>query len=180
MSMTATAKPLGIIARCAECSTKTQLFVCPHCDNVICQVCVNKHRSELNATLKEHWSTCKTKYLNFCHLSSKRCSIDMCQIWNWGWSQHRQLWQRSDCRRTRNRSNANDDRATLLRFCSFDRKWEEYTADQHRRLHQICFIQVRAKLNDQSFSFTIRSSVKSSDLQQVFDSINQRLEDMIQ
>ncbi|CAF1164116.1 unnamed protein product [Adineta steineri] len=68
--MTANPKPLLIVAKCALCSTKTELFVCPHCDEVICQICVNKHRSELNETLKEHWLKCKTKFQNLCHLTN--------------------------------------------------------------------------------------------------------------
>lgn len=62
LSMTTLAKPLSIVAKCALCSTKTELFVCPHCDEVICQLCVNKHQSELNETLKEHWLQCKSKF----------------------------------------------------------------------------------------------------------------------
>ncbi len=69
--MTANPKPLSIVAKCALCSTKTELFVCPHCDEVICQKCVNKHRLELNDTLKEHWFKCKTKFHNLCQTSSK-------------------------------------------------------------------------------------------------------------
>jgi len=69
--MTANPKPLSIVAKCALCSKKTELFVCPHCDEVICQLCVNKHRLELNETLKEYWLKCKTKYNNLCQLSSK-------------------------------------------------------------------------------------------------------------
>ena len=69
--MTANAKPLSIIAKCALCSTKTELFVCPHCDEVICQICVNKHRSELGETLKEHWLQCRNKFLHLRQLSSK-------------------------------------------------------------------------------------------------------------
>jgi hypothetical protein len=72
--MTANPKPLSIVAKCALCSTKTELFVCPHCDEVICQICVNKHRSELNETLKEHWLKCKTKFQNLCQLSSIKYS----------------------------------------------------------------------------------------------------------
>jgi hypothetical protein len=81
--MTANPKPLSIVAKCALCSTKTELFVCPHCDEVICQICVNKHRSELNETLKEHWFKCKTKFHNLCQLSSKKnlnffCKLSFC------------------------------------------------------------------------------------------------------
>lgn len=68
--MTANPKPLSIVAKCALCSTKTELFVCPHCDEVICQICVNKHQSELNETLKEHWLKCKIKFQNLTQLSS--------------------------------------------------------------------------------------------------------------
>ncbi len=75
LSMTANPKPLSIVAKCALCSTKTELFVCPHCDEVICQICVNKHRSELNETLKEHWLKCKTKFQNLCQLSSIKIFI---------------------------------------------------------------------------------------------------------
>lgn len=71
LSMTATPKPLSIVAKCALCSTKTELFVCPHCDEVICQICVNKHRSVLNETLKEHWIKCQVKFQNLSQLSSK-------------------------------------------------------------------------------------------------------------
>lgn len=74
LRMTANPKPLSIVAKCALCSTKTELFVCPHCDEVICQICVNKHRSELNETLKEHWLKCQTKFQNLCKLSSKNSS----------------------------------------------------------------------------------------------------------
>lgn len=70
--MTTNPKGLAIIAKCALCSTKTELFICPHCDEVICQVCVNKHRSHLNSTLNEHWLKCKTKFHNLCELSSIR------------------------------------------------------------------------------------------------------------
>jgi hypothetical protein len=70
--MTANPKALSIVAKCALCSTKTELFVCPHCDEVICQICVNKHRSQLNETLKEHWLKCKTKFQHLCQLSSKK------------------------------------------------------------------------------------------------------------
>ncbi len=74
--MTATnPKALSIVAKCALCSTKTELFVCPHCDEVICQICVNKHRSLLNETLKEHWLKCKTKFQHLCQLSSKKTKL---------------------------------------------------------------------------------------------------------
>ena len=75
--MTANPKPLSIVAKCALCSTKTELFVCPHCDEVICQKCVNKHRLELNDTLKEHWFKCKTKFQNLCQTSSKE-NLKLC------------------------------------------------------------------------------------------------------
>jgi hypothetical protein len=32
---------------------------------------VNKHRSLLNETLKEHWLKCKVKFQHLCQLSSK-------------------------------------------------------------------------------------------------------------
>ena len=68
--MTVNPKALSIVAKCALCSTKTELFICPHCDEVICQTCVNKHRALLNDTLKEHWFKCQTKYENLRQLES--------------------------------------------------------------------------------------------------------------
>jgi membrane-anchored protein YejM (alkaline phosphatase superfamily) len=70
--MTTNPKPLSIIAKCALCSIKTELFVCSHCDEVICQECVDKHQLKLNETLQEHWNLCRTKYDNLCRLSGFR------------------------------------------------------------------------------------------------------------
>jgi hypothetical protein len=70
--MTTNHKPLSIIAKCALCSIKTELFVCSHCDEVICQTCVDKHQVNLNETLKEHWNLCKTKFFNLSQLSGIR------------------------------------------------------------------------------------------------------------
>jgi len=67
--MTTNHKPLSIIAKCASCSLKTNLFVCSHCDEVICQKCVDKHQLKLNEILKDHWDLCKTKFLNLSRLS---------------------------------------------------------------------------------------------------------------
>lgn len=69
LSMTTNSKPLSIIAKCAICTIKTELFVCSHCDEVICQKCVDKHQVKLNETLKEQWNICKTKYQNLSRLS---------------------------------------------------------------------------------------------------------------
>ena len=75
-NMTVNPKRLSIVAKCALCSTKTELFVCTHCDEVICQVCVNKHRAALNDTLNDHWFQCQAKFHRLSQLSSKnhRCS----------------------------------------------------------------------------------------------------------
>ncbi len=70
--MTTNYKSLSIIAKCALCSIKTELFVCSHCDEVICQKCVDQHQLKLNETLKEHWHLCQTKYLDLCRLSGFR------------------------------------------------------------------------------------------------------------
>ncbi|CAF0795297.1 unnamed protein product [Rotaria sordida] len=67
--MTTNHKPLSIIAKCALCSIKTELFVCSHCDKVICQICVDTHQLKLNEILKEQWNLCKTKYFNLYRLS---------------------------------------------------------------------------------------------------------------
>ncbi|CAF5174937.1 unnamed protein product, partial [Rotaria magnacalcarata] len=47
LSMTANHRPLSIIARCALCSIKAELFVCSHCDKVICQICLDKHQLQV-------------------------------------------------------------------------------------------------------------------------------------
>ena len=60
--MTTNPQALSIVAKCALCSTKTELFVCTHCDEVICQICVNKHRTQLTESLKEHWMKCQNKF----------------------------------------------------------------------------------------------------------------------
>ena len=70
--MTANHKPLAIIAKCALCSIKTELFVCSHCDEVICQTCVDKHQSKQHETLKEQWNTCRNKYNHLCQSSGRR------------------------------------------------------------------------------------------------------------
>jgi len=67
--MTTNLKPLSIIAKCGLCSIKTELFVCSHCDEVICQVCVDKHQLKLNETLKENWNLCKRKFYDLYQLS---------------------------------------------------------------------------------------------------------------
>lgn len=67
--MSAIHRPLSIVAKCALCSIKTDLFICSHCDKVICQICIDKHQPNLKETLKEQWSLCKTKYLNLYELS---------------------------------------------------------------------------------------------------------------
>jgi len=78
--MTTNHRPLSIIAKCGLCSIKTELFVCSHCDEVICQTCVDKHQVKQNETLKEHWNLCKTKYIHLSRLSGLRTKQISCWI----------------------------------------------------------------------------------------------------
>lgn len=83
--MTSNSKPLAIVAKCALCSIKTELFVCSHCDEVICQTCVDKHQPKPSETLKEQWNTSRTKYLQLCPLSGRKRAffrhLDHC-VWS--------------------------------------------------------------------------------------------------
>ena len=74
---TTNGQALSIVAKCALCSTKTELFVCSHCDEVICQVCVNKHRTQMSETLKEHWLKCQMKYHHLCRFLSKTICLSL-------------------------------------------------------------------------------------------------------
>lgn len=62
--MIANIKPLSIIAKCALCSIKTELFVCSHCDEVICQKCLDSHQIKYQEVLKEQWISCEKKLQN--------------------------------------------------------------------------------------------------------------------
>lgn len=76
--MTTNHIPLTVIAKCAACSIKTNLFICSHCDEVICQTCVDKHQVKLHETLKEQWNLCKTKFENLSQLAgSDECFPDV-------------------------------------------------------------------------------------------------------
>ncbi|CAF0919473.1 unnamed protein product [Rotaria sordida] len=142
--MTANPKALSIVAKCALCSIKTELFICPHCDEVICQTCVNKHQSQLNETLKEHWLKCKTKFHNLCQLSNT-CDKDFVLVEN-EMSRIRQIIEQQYLDVV---ESIESEKNTLL-----------------------------IKLEDYIKSIT--SNVKHKDLQQLFNSINQRLEDVFQ
>ncbi|CAF1945604.1 unnamed protein product [Rotaria magnacalcarata] len=142
--MTTNPQALCIIAKCALCSTKTELFICPHCDEVICQVCVNKHQSQLNDTLKEHWLKCKTKYHNLCLLSNTY-DKDFIVIEN----EMYRIRQIIEQQYTDIIQSIDSEKNSLL-----------------------------IKLEDYIKSIT--SNVKHTDLEQVFNSINQRLEDVFQ
>ncbi|CAF2793634.1 unnamed protein product [Rotaria sp. Silwood2] len=142
--MTTNPKALSIVAKCALCSTKTELFICPHCDEVICQACVNKHQSELNETLKEHWLKCKTKFHNLCQLSNTY-DKDFVLIENEMYRIRQIIEQQySDVVQS-----IESEKNTLL-----------------------------IKLEDYIKSIT--SNVKHQDLQQLFNSINRRLENVFQ
>jgi hypothetical protein len=82
LSMTTNHKPLSIVAKCGLCSIKTELFVCSHCDEVICQKCVDKHQVKQSETLKEQWNLSKTKYLHLCRLSGLRTNKFLCFFHN--------------------------------------------------------------------------------------------------
>jgi len=62
--MTTNIKPLSIVAKCALCSIKTELFVCSHCDEVICQKCLDSHQVKYQEILKEQWINCEKKFQN--------------------------------------------------------------------------------------------------------------------
>ena len=67
--MTTNYKPSAIVAKCGLCSIKTELFVCSHCDEVICQKCLDQHQVKQSEVLKENWNLSKTKYHHLCRLS---------------------------------------------------------------------------------------------------------------
>ncbi|CAF0782506.1 unnamed protein product [Adineta ricciae] len=142
--MTATPKPLSIVAKCALCSTKTELFVCPHCDEVICQVCVNKHRSILNETLKEHWLKCKTKFQNLSQLSNNY-DRDFGSVEN------------------------EIDRIRQM----LERRYLEFVQSIDNKKNTL-LIQIEDHIRSTS------SYVKHADLQQVFKSVHQRLNEFFQ
>ncbi|CAF3353765.1 unnamed protein product [Rotaria sp. Silwood1] len=137
--MTTNHKPLSIIAKCALCSIKTELFVCSHCDKVICQICIDKHQLKLNETLKEQWNLCKTKYFNLFRLSDNNAK-DMENVEN------------------------EIDRIRLLinqRYMDLVNLLEQEKNNLLNKIEE--YIQLNL------------SNVSHTDLQQIFDSINQRL-----
>jgi len=143
LRMTVNVKPLSIVAKCALCSTKTKLFVCPHCDEVICQICVNKHQLELNETLKD-WLKCKTRFQNICQLSNTY-DKDFVIVEN----EIDQIRQRIEQKYLDIVQLIDNEKNGLLI------KIEDYIG-------------------------SIRSNVKHTDLQQLFNSVNQRIEDLFQ
>ncbi|CAF0925933.1 unnamed protein product [Rotaria sordida] len=137
--MTTNHKPLSIIAKCALCSIKTELFVCSHCDKVICQICVDKHQLKLNEILKEQWNLCKTKYFNLYRLSDIYAK-DMVNI---------------------------ENEIDRIRLLINQRSMDLVNLIEHEKNNLLNKIEEYIQLNS--------SNVKHRDLQQLFDSINQRL-----
>ncbi|CAF3916501.1 unnamed protein product [Rotaria sp. Silwood2] len=137
--MTTNHKPLSIIAKCASCSMKTELFVCSHCDKVICQICVEKHQLKLNETLKEQWDLCKTKYFNLFRLSD------------------------NNAKHMENIENEVD----RIRLLINQRSMDLVNLIEHEKNNLLNKIEEYMQLN--------LFNVKHTDLKQLFDSINQRL-----
>ncbi|CAF1354676.1 unnamed protein product [Adineta steineri] len=142
--MTTNHKPSSIIAKCSSCSIKTNLFVCSHCDEVICQKCFDKHQVNLNETLKEHWNLCKRKYINLCQ-QSDNYDKDMINVEN----EIDQVRLRINKRRMDLVHLIENEKNNLLN------KIEEY------------------------IQFNL-SNTQHTDLQQLYDSINQRLNTVFQ
>lgn len=177
--MTANAKPLSIIAKCALCSTKTELFVCPHCDEVICQICVNKHRSELGETLKEHWLQCRKKFLHLRQLSSKH-HVRASLRWPIGCLRHLDTYDKDltvvEAEIDRVRTMIEQRYSGFVRLIASEKNnllihIEEY-------IKSISSKYVVGTFFNQTWHDRLSPSVSYGDLQQLFDSINRRLEDV--
>ncbi|CAF1574675.1 unnamed protein product [Rotaria magnacalcarata] len=137
--MTANHRPLSIIARCALCSIKAELFVCSHCDKVICQICLDKHQLQLNEILKEQWGLCKTKYLNLYHLSDNHAK-EMVNV---------------------------ENEMDRIRLLVNQRYTDLVNLIENEKNNVLNNIEENIQLNS--------SNVKHTDLQHLFDSIGQRL-----
>ncbi|CAF3995991.1 unnamed protein product [Rotaria magnacalcarata] len=144
LSMTANHRPLSIIARCALCSIKAELFVCSHCDKVICQICLDKHQLQLNEILKEQWGLCKTKYLNLYHLSDNHAK-EMVNV---------------------------ENEMDRIRLLVNQRYTDLVNLIENEKNNVLNNIEENIQLNS--------SNVKHTDLQHLFDSIGQRLNNIFE
>ncbi|CAF4492128.1 unnamed protein product [Rotaria sp. Silwood1] len=48
-----------LIAKCAECTLRKELVVCPECEQVICFECISQHQLVVNNRVQQNWMTCK-------------------------------------------------------------------------------------------------------------------------
>ncbi|CAF5200546.1 unnamed protein product, partial [Rotaria magnacalcarata] len=137
-------RPLSIIARCALCSIKAELFVCSHCDKVICQICLDKHQLQVNEILKEQWGLCKTKYLNLYHLSDNHAK-EMVNV---------------------------ENEMDRIRLLVNQRYTDLVNLIENEKNNVLNNIEENIQLNS--------SNVKHTDLQHLFDSIGQRLNNIFE
>lgn len=59
-----------VLAKCQSCNVKSELFVCNHCDGVICTKCAGEHQSVINNRIRNEWNQCKIKFQAFHEQSS--------------------------------------------------------------------------------------------------------------
>ncbi|CAF0795335.1 unnamed protein product [Rotaria sordida] len=48
-----------LIAKCAECTLRKELVVCPECEQVICFECISQHQLVVNNHVQQDWMKCK-------------------------------------------------------------------------------------------------------------------------
>ncbi|CAF4136021.1 unnamed protein product [Rotaria magnacalcarata] len=58
-----------LIAKCAECSLRKELVVCPECEQVICFECISQHQLIVNNNVKESWLKCQDTWNLICEKS---------------------------------------------------------------------------------------------------------------
>ncbi|CAF1904121.1 unnamed protein product [Rotaria magnacalcarata] len=159
--MTANHRPLSIIARCALCSIKAELFVCSHCDKVICQICLDKHQLQVNEILKEQWGLCKTKYLNLYHLSDNHAK-EMVNVEN----------EMDRIRLLVNQRYTDLNEMDRIRLLVNQRYTDLVNLIENEKNNVLNNIEENIQLNS--------SNVKHTDLQHLFDSIGQRLNNIFE
>ncbi|CAF1173215.1 unnamed protein product [Adineta ricciae] len=48
-----------LIAKCAQCTLRKELVVCPECEQVICFECISQHQLIVNNNVQQSWMKCK-------------------------------------------------------------------------------------------------------------------------
>ena len=60
-----------LIAKCAECTIRKELVVCPECEQVICFECISQHQLIINNHVQENFIKCKNTWNSIYEKSSK-------------------------------------------------------------------------------------------------------------